>query len=83
MDTDQKILCTTFAHLFPVPVEAVELNIAWDDTTTTLPTTLIEDKWEATWRAPVVEGLTAATIIATATAGAEARADTISVTVKP
>ena len=82
MKIDQPIDCTTFAHLFLEPVEAVELNIAWADTSTTLQATFNES-WKATWQTPEVTGLTKATIIAIATAGAETRADTISVTVKP
>ena len=82
MKIDQPIDCTTFAHLFLDPVESVELNIAWADTSTTLQATFNES-WKATWQTPEVTGLTKATIIAIATAGAETKADTISVTVKP
>ncbi len=81
-DTDLTITGITFADLFTVPVETVVVDIESDAGSATLPATGT-DSWSVIWPTPDVAINTQAQIIATATAGAESKADTISVTVKP
>ena len=81
-NTDFTITGVTFADLFTVPVESVVVDIVSDAGSATLPATGT-DSWSVIWPTPDVTINTRAQIIATATAGAESKADTISVTVKP
>jgi hypothetical protein len=81
-DTDVTIAGVTFADLFALPVESVVVDIESDAGSATLPATGT-DSWSVTWRTPAVTALASAQIIATATAGAETRADTLSVAINP
>ena len=81
-DTDVTISGVTFSDLFAAPVDSVVVDISSDAGSAHLPATGT-DNWSAVWRTPVVTANTRAEIIAVAFAGAESRADTISVTVIP
>ena len=80
-DTDVTIAGETFADLFAVPVDSVVVDVTTSLGTDHLAATGT-DNWAAVWRTPVVDANVSATIIATAFAGSESKADTISVTVK-
>lgn len=81
-NTAEEIQVRTFADLFSVPVESVTVDIAWSDTATTLPATLTDD-WTVTWDTPPVMDSFSTEIIATAIAGGESHADTVTVTLTP
>jgi hypothetical protein len=81
-DTDVTIAGVTFGDLFAAPVDSVVVDISSDAGSAHLPATGT-DSWSTVWHTPVVTANARAKIIAVAFAGAESRADTISVTVKP
>ncbi len=81
-DADVTIAGVTFSDLFAAPVDSVVVDISSSAGSAHLPATGT-DNWSAVWRTPVVTANTKAEIIAVAFAGAESKADTIAVTVKP
>jgi len=81
-DTDVTIAGVTFADLFAAPVDSVVVDVSSDEGSAHLPATGT-DSWTVIWPTPTVTANVRAEIIAVAFAGAESKADTIMVTVKP
>jgi hypothetical protein len=81
-DTDVTIAGVTFADLFTAPVDSVVVDVSSDEGSAHLPATGT-DSWTVIWPTPTVTANVRAEIIAVAFAGAESKADTIMVTVKP